>query len=227
MLSKILHLVKRPFFSLVIIGASVSPAFAGETILGNSGWKAVWAPSFDDYLDITLDGYDGNAVFIQKSAQFTAPPGPGGFPAIPIQFTQIAFPAAEYIVINDESILNSTGASWGDFHFLLIDHADAAFDPALTNASSPNGFDTFPFVNQAFSDSNHAFDVSGGVVPNGGSWFPGATPGDGQLWIDVVPHENTPYTTFTFKEIPTPEPTTAILLAMGMLFSIRRRGRFV
>jgi len=193
--------------------------------LGSSGWKAVWADSFSPFLNITF--YEGTvngqtAVFISKTTTFTAPPGPGGFPTIPIQFKQTGSSAAEYIVINSESITNSTGTGWTGFKFQVTGGDGSTFDPLLTNASGGgNGFSTSPFVNQSFIPATREFLMSGGVVPNGEPWSPGSGPGE--LYIDVVP---TPSSSgfFTFKETPTPEPAILALFAIGAAFLERRRS---
>ena len=64
---------------------------------------------------------------------------------------------------------------------------------------------------------------SDAVVAAGSSWYPGSGALDGELFIDVVPSENAPYTVFAFKERPTPEPATLGLMLLGGLALLRRR----
>lgn len=227
----------RPFAHLRVLATTLAFALLvatpqvawGRTIvLGDSGWQATFDSSLDPYVDVVVDLVTPDAVFIEKAAEFVQPPGPAGFPPIAIQFQQIAWPAVSQIVINDEIITNSTGVDWTDFHFWLMDSGDAAFNPALTYAS---GFCTSPFDNQAFSPDNLSFSVVGfglgpggsdAVVPDGGVWFPGSGGSDGELYIDVVPHFEEPFTVFTLKEAPTPEPASVLLLAAGALLMRRR-----
>jgi len=213
----------------IALVAGIPREAAGRTIvLGESGWQATFDDSLDPYVDLVVDAVTADAVFIEKAAEFRQPPGPAGFPPIAIQFRQIAWPAVSQIVINDEIITNSTGVNWTDFHFRVLDSGDAFFNPALTFAS---GFSTSPFDNQAFSPDNLSFSVDGfglgpggsdAIVPDGGVWFPGSGLTDGELYIDVVPHMEAPFTVFTLKETPTPEPASLLLLLVGALLMQRR-----
>ena len=197
-------------------------AQAGMVDLG-SGWQATWDNSLDGLVDInvgaTVDIGGGElAIFIQKSAEFTQGPVGGVFPTIPIQFQQTAFPAAAHIVIDDEIITNSTGVDWTDFHMDLLDGGDVAFDPVRTAASGggpPIGFFISPFTNATFSGDLMRLDIDGGVVPDGGVWFPGDGATTGQLWIDMTVATEAPFTTFVLKETPTPEPASMMLVLLG------------
>lgn len=210
-----------------------SNVMADTVVLGNSGWEASWDSSLDPYVEIIVDLVTPDAVFIQKAAEFIQPPGPGGFPSIAITFRQIDANAVSQIVINDEIITNSTGFDWTDFHFELIDGLDAVFNRVLTDGSAGgNGFNTSPFDNQTWSADLQALTVDGfglgpggsdAIVPSGSTWFPGGGAADGELYIDVVPQPQAPFTVFTLKETPTPEPASLVLLALGGLLAVRRR----
>lgn len=206
-------------------------ARGGSIILGDSGWQAIWDSSLDSLVDVTVGKVTADAVYIEKSAEFTGAPGPGGFPSIAIVFRQIAADAVHQIVINDEIIANSTGVDWTDFHMEVLNDGDAVFNPTLTDASGfGGGFSTAPFNQQMFGDGNTSFWVDGfglgegggdAIVAAGDVWFPGKGPGE--LYIDITPHPSTPFTLFTLKETPTPEPATCLLMLVGAAILARRR----
>jgi hypothetical protein len=201
---------------------------ADTIVLGGSGWTASWDPSLDPYVDIQVDSYDGTELVIQKTAEFVQGPNAFGlFPTIPIVFRQTGPSTLQSIVIADEIITNSTGTDWTDFHFDLLDSGDAVF-----NHGPQFFFTTSPFDNQAFNAASTSFNVDGfglgpggsdALIPDGSSWFPGDGASDGDLVIDVVGHAQAPFTVFTLKETPTPEPATLALVAIAAAFLARRR----
>lgn len=213
----------RLFGFSALFGAT---ALAGTVNIGG-GWQASWDNSLDGLVQVVSQGVVGDTVFIQKAAEFTQGPDQFGlFPSIPITFTQIAPGAVPNIGILDEIITNSTGVDWTDFHMVLVDGGDAAFDPIATLNSGgdpPIGWTIAPFTQAAFSDGNMRLDISGGVVPNGTQWFPGDGASDGTLFIATVPHAAEPFTVFTLKETPTPEPGTLVALGLAALAVRRRR----
>ncbi len=209
----------------VLLGGVASVASAGTINLGG-GWQASWDASWDPYLALYVDLLTPNAVYIQKFAQFTQPPGPGGFSAIPILFEQIEWPAVPQIVINDEIIINQTGVDWTDFHWFLMG------DDAVFYEGPDFFFGTSPLDHQVFPDV-HSFSVDGfglgpggtdAVVPNNSSWFPGDGVTDGELIMNATPHTEAPFAAFVLKEVPTPEPASALLL-LAMAGLALRRGR--
>lgn len=206
---------------------SATPASALTKTLGG-GWDVTWDSSLDPYVDVIAYGQVGSSLFIEKSAEFIQGPNPlGVFPAIPIVFTQTAANAATEILIDDEIILNNTGVDWMDFHFQVVDGGDVSFQ------YGPSGmFTTAPFVNQALGVTT--FDAWGGIVPDGGAWFPGDGATDGELQINVNTGDGvtTPFVNFTLKEWPTiegniPEPASCVLACIGLLLFaplVRRRA---
>lgn len=207
--------------AVAMSGLFVGSATADTIVLGTSGWQATWDNSLNGLVDIIIDAQGPDFVLIQKAAEFRDGPGIGGiFPPIVITFQQIAVNAVPNIIIADEILTNQTGVPWTDFHMELVDSGDAVFDPAATFGS---GFSVAPFTNLVFQPGNTTLDIfGGGSVPNGGIYVPGAGPGE--LYIRATPHASAPFTTFSLKEFPTPEPSTALLLAAGAAV-LRRRGR--
>ena len=205
-------------------GFAVASA-AADTIPLGGGWQA--SINNASNVGIVVDAVGADFVLIQISKDFTDPPGVGGvFPPVLIDFQQVDTDAntKPNIIINDETVTNLTGVSWSDFHWAVFDSGQAWFDvPASA------GFDTSPFGNQVFDDpggvfgdANKATDlwVDGGVLPNNASFFPGAASGQLAMGIDLS--SNNPVS-FTLKEFPTPEPTTALLLGLLGAFGLRRR----
>ena len=215
---------RRTMMAIAVAIASASPgnqAQAGTVLLGNSGWQAVWDNSLDPYVSITNIVVEENTIFLTKNAEFIQGPGRDGlFPTIPIVFQQIAVSSINSIVIEDENILNNTGADWSDFHF-QITGISATFNPGLSS-----GFDVLPFTSSIFSADNKRLDLDDGTVANGTAWTPGAGDEGGRLWIDVISGGVGQFRFFTLKETPTPGPTALMVMATGLLFiPIRRRLR--
>jgi hypothetical protein len=204
--------------------AAAAPAHASFVDL-DGGWRASWDDALDRFVDVYSIGVVGDALFIEKSAEFTLGPEGGVFAPIDIVFTQTSADAVSSIVIDDEIIANSTGADWLDFHLELVGDA-ATFNDDLTADSGgpgPIGFSIAPFTEAEFSGDLRRLDLFGGLVPDGHLWFPGVA--GGQLWIDVTGGEGT---TFTLRETPTvPAPGSLVLLAAAVLLGIPRRRRRV
>lgn len=219
-------LCKRVFLVGAILLMMSSDAWADVVPLGG-GWQAdVVDPA---NVSIVVDLVAPDFMTIQISKDFVEPPGVGGvFPAQLIDFQQIDDDAntVPRIVIVDESITNLTGVDWTDYHWAVLDGTDAWFDVPLSQdfAVDPFAYKEFSDPWDVFVDPDKATDLLAdeGVVPNNSSFFPGGGPGDGELVIDVDLSEVDPVS-FTFKQFPTPEPGTLLLLALGGLLVTRYR----
>ena len=145
----------------VIVLSLVVPAFGGYVEIGG-GWAAEWDDSLDPFVSIVSDGVSGDAVFIEKSAEFRPE-----FRTIPIVFRQIAWPAVGNIVIEDEIITNNSGFDWTGFKMEVLDGPDVWFDPVKTMESGgggPIGFSISPFTTAEFVNDNRRLDIGGGVL---------------------------------------------------------------
>ncbi len=121
---------RRVFWFLGVLPLALGAAVSGATIpLGESGWEAAFDDTLDPYVDISYVAQVGDAVIIQKSAEFIQGPDEFGlFPTIPIVFRQVGPSTVTSIVIADEIITNHTGVDWIDFHWDLLDGPDAWFE---------------------------------------------------------------------------------------------------
>ena len=208
----------------VAVLSLVAPASAGMVDLGG-GWQASWDAALAGLVMVNAVEVRGDALFIQKSAEFKDPPVAGAFSPLEILFEQTDPDAVSHVVIDDEIIANSCGTDWTDFTFGV--DAPAVFDPAATansGGAGPIGFTIAPFTTGVFGAGDTRLDVTGGTVPDGGLWFPGNGITDGQLWINITldPQGGT---SWTLIETPVPEPATLGLLAAGGGLLLARRRR--
>lgn len=200
---------------LVTSGGTV--ASAGEIVKNlGGGWQVT---IFDpDTADVVTDFVNDDILVVEKAAEFididpdTEQPEP-----INLLFTQIAPDAQTVtrIILTDEIILNSTGQNWTSFRNILIDSGQVMFNQAASAT-----FSIAPFTTRTYNGSSTEVEFAGGVVPAGGVWTPGLD--SGGLVIDIDLDAPTPVS-FTLKELPVPEPTSALLVLGGALAMIRCR----
>ena len=216
-------------FATTIIAAAALltiPAFANATpiVLGDSGWQAEITDNAN--VGILIDAEYEQFVLIEIVKVFPTPPTGGQFAPISIDFTQIAPDAntVALIALNDEIITNNTGADWLDYHWNI--EGDAAFEISSTLNS---GFNVSPFTNIDWTpkagwgaDYASELNLSGGIVPNGGTFTPGL---DGGALVIKADFSGEDAASFTLNQNPTPEPATMILAAAGIPLLLKRRRR--
>ena len=211
-----------PLVALLLMTTGVSSGETVDLVLNglDSGWSLV-VPD-PTHTDIKIDAITNSYVRIEIIKVFYDGPENGQFPANLVEFVQRLDDdnTVGTIQINDEIIINDTGWDWTDYHWEVIGDA-AAFDRQATEAS---GFSVEPFEasDSSWGDppagwsSDHAatFDVDGGVVYNGQTFFPGFS--SGKLYIDTDFSGDDVH--FTLKQNPTPEPSTmAMLVGVAVL----------
>lgn len=211
-------------------GDMVVPLVLGTS---DSGWDAVITDDVNTgiVVDIVADDF----VVIEIVKIFADAPLPGGqFTPNVITFRQRLDDELTFddIRIADESIFNATGAEWTDYHWRLVGQA-AAFDRQATDAG---GFSVSPFTGKTWGPSQTGWDLNtpgahpatldvfGGAVADQGTFSPGRD--SGPLFIDVNLSEDGPARTeFVLVQTPTPEPGTAVVVALGGLVALFRRRR--
>lgn len=211
-------------FTAVALAVAAQPAVAGLVThpLGNSGWQVSYDDEFITVITDNEDPLGDGFVVVEIAKEFVFGPDPdtGVFPGLTIVFRQTDAEAVDRIAIDEEIIINSTGVAWTDFHWAVLNHGDVLFD---TQASAD--FDVTPFTSKTFSPDATELAADGGVVPPDGFFHPGRD--NGVLWIEANVATGEPFTTFTLKEFPTPEPATWLCLLGGMalLRPLRRATR--
>jgi hypothetical protein len=212
--------------ALVLVAGTASGAVVvgnGQQ-MGNSGWAVFYDEAVGSVvLDNDLDPLGDGKVILQLSKTFNEPfdPQSGQFPPIFVTFEQVvATQAVSQIVIDNEVMVNNTGLPWTDFEWIILDKTDAWFDEVASANFSVDPFGQKQFIEP---DGSQVLMAYGGTVLDSGQTF---TPGIvGNLVIDMVVADAAPLTAFTLKQLPTPEPVTAFMLALGLGWVVRRRGR--
>lgn len=187
------------------------------------GWQVT---IFDPInVDVVTDfvNVQGNLLVIEKFANFVGLDPITGLPK-PAQllFEQIEpdVTTVSRIVLTDEIIVNNSGLDWNLFREELIPTktGEQVFNQALSAT-----FSIDPFTTRTYNDVGSVVDFSGGIVPAGSTWAPGVE--NGGLYIDIDLDSSNEAFTFVLKEIPIPEPASALgaLLAAALGVSARRR----
>jgi hypothetical protein len=181
------------------------------------GWQVTIFDS--DLVDVVTDYVDDDILVLEKAAEFTEIDPETMQPApINLVFQQI-LPDAQTtprIILTNEIILNHTGQDWTSFKEILIDAGQVMFNQGLSAT-----FSISPFTTRTYNGLSTEVTFAGGVVPDGSLWVPGLE--SGGLVIEVDLSAQGPVT-FTLKELPIPEPASAVLLCAGAL-ALRRFRR--
>lgn len=203
--------------ALVVVAAMGSAAAAGPVTIQlidpstgvHSGWQ-VTVPD-DELADVVADAvsFKMNLVLIEKAAEFI------NLNPVDLVFQQVKPDAntVSSIWINDEIIVNSSGANWPSFVMSLV--GPAAFDPVASATFSIN-----PYTIANYTSGNTVFTVSGGSVLDSAIWAPGMA--SGILKIDVNLSDPSPVS-FILREQAIPTPGALALLALGGVVALRRQ----
>jgi hypothetical protein len=156
-----------------------------------SGWCAAVSQPANIQVNVHDVDLTTGVMDLSIQKQFTEPPSFGGvWTGLIIDVVQ-ACPDAETVTmvrLMEEAILNHTGSDWDDFHWNIY-----AIDEAWIDVAASSDFDTAPLVVAEFGDfidppantQAKAITASGGVVPNGSTYTPGAGPGMVKINIDL------------------------------------------
>jgi hypothetical protein len=202
--------------------------------LDAAGWQISGPPAYDFGVAVDAVGTDPNGqkyavIEIDKNFRDGPDPQTGVIPPIVLNFTQMGDGSAMRLFIDDESVANLTGVSWRGFDWVLMQNGVATFNQDLTNVGGLNGFSVAPFSQHQWIVSpgmdNQTLAASGGVVPAGSTFQPGAGPGN--LVIDIQPAGPWPMS-FSLKELPipgvsVPEPASLAMMLAGAVALWRRR----
>jgi len=174
---------------------------SGQTV--SSGWT--WDVSAVDEPNVNLVfiSLQGNNFFFEKDAKILKNEEP-----LVIRFNKIS-PTASNLVINDETVTNRTGTDWGSFRMELSSGSVGGVPNfVFTTSDGASGIGDFsidPFKTFQFYNNNSGILVSGGVVKNGATWFPGSQSNTGL----ALSANNQVGDSFTLKEIAIPIPLPA------------------
>jgi len=214
--------------TLLVSQAIAAPISLIDGDADNSGWTvSLSGAAFSvDSIDVDLVSAIKTVTITvtSKYQGYNLEDGDIEFPVAKFTFNQVLDDAntVSRIVIQSEDIYNNTGLTWGNYEWLLIPTGAPDF-----NQTASAGWDVSPFAAKTFLSGDY-LAAAAGAVPSGDGTSPDFTPSD-QLVIDVNLAASDNPLTFDLKErvtIPTPEPTTIILLAAGALLPLSRKSGF-
>jgi len=223
------------FCSVLVLSATVQ---AASNPIGDSGWamtvragqKVSWPYVY---------GIINDAVVIQIDKIFDRPFDQDGFnyPII-IEFEKLSADATSKIIIRDEYIENETGSEWFDYHMhLMVDasNPEAGFDPGFVpdgdqledvSYALNYGYNGLP-IRLNFMDTDGSGVQSSPPAQSGENVFQPGYYSGGKIVIVTNPGLQVGEH-FGLKEIPTiPEPATLLLLGIGGLITLTRRGKSI
>jgi len=231
-------MTRKPLaIALVLLSIGAVPTLADPVALQDpdtsvySGWNADWDPS-GAVRDVRVIEVDRNAstvtLWIEKDfGPYEIVDDEVEFPVAPVSFTidtDSGQPPVSQIILQGETIVNNSGASWSHFNWIIMQPDAADFLIAESGA-----WDVQPFAARLWRDAaggapqgNLARSLTAwdGSVPTGTTFAPTV-----DLVIDVT--EQGRQSGFTLKQTVFPEPSCLAMLAVtvGSLLARRRRRR--
>lgn len=234
-----MHLIKHFILACGLVGFfSASMPVSASIITTVGGWSISmpsWALPEGGAIIVrdTGPGISDNILMLEIAKVFKGSPDIfGGLPSILITFTQVA-PDEETIskiVINDESITNSTTVAWHGFSMILVSPGQATFNRPQTFPGDFGGDPSQNLAHEPFathqwfgpSSGTEELFFSGGIVGINGDFNPGSSAGS--VVIDVDLSGSDPVV-WKIKEIArVPDPATLAFLVIGSIAVLRRRA---
>jgi len=206
--------MSRKSFGLKVLAAAavvslgfIPAAKAASVDLSAFGWMADTEAGVD--LTILSTSNNGITLSLEKSADFTTGVNANGFiePLI-ITFRQVASSAVPNIAIDDETIVNNTGADWTGFRFIVEGGlTNNGTVPHFDEAASV-GFLTDPFNVGVYKNNDKELAAGSSTgktlssnALSGNIWHPGLAAGDLTIAADPFSSGSVGQT-FVFKEQP-------------------------
>jgi hypothetical protein len=201
----------RLLIALVVL--SVSQVAHGYIVLedssGTSGWQASLSGAAIGVTNIVVDGTSGRLSLTLVQDFYLQD---GEFDTARITFTQTSASAVHEIVVTSQLTYNHTGLPWTRVTWELALATQADFAPSSTAT-----WNVAPLSDISWVSSDKIY-ASGGTIAPGAAYTP-----NGALTINIDPGATN--AVFSLKQTVVPEPLTLVVLGVGLVATLRRRGR--